>query len=454
MQNILYVATYDLGHQPQFGAELLGAATSGRVTVVDAEKIPRDEVVKAIRETDVLILSAPMYTGASVARDLLTACAWDLANTQTIVVGLYAEVLRDALTTAPVSGLDMSRIVFSDTLDAPATLHLIETGEPSLAKRTARRRYLIERRDLIPLDSYRSVNYRGVKRPSGYLETTVGCRHRCRHCPIVPIFDGRIAINDSQAVVQDAKAQVTSGATHLSFGDPDFLNAPRHTLSILTEIHRHAPEVTFDFTTKISEIVANPGIWQELSHQGLIFVISAVESLSPLVLDRLDKQHLPSDVIRARDLLFGADIGLHPTFCPFTPWSKTSDLVDIASFVASSHLSDVVEPVQLSIELLTPPNSLLLKDREFFGPYDPGRMGFPPLYSDNALPGLQQRLARIAAQGAERAEDYSRTLASQIEVIQQVSGKPVPIEELTTPAPDPATVSEPWFCCAAPLTGS
>ncbi len=451
MHNIIYVATYDLGHQPQFGAELLGIDTEGQVSVVDAQKVEREEVITKIHSASAVILSAPMYTGASIARDLLTECAIDLQTKKTVVVGLYAMVLKDALLSAPIPGLDIDGIVFSETLDASGALELLETGEVLTRKRAAKRPYLIQRRDLVPLASYRTVSYQGQDKTSGYLETTVGCRHRCRHCPVVPIWDGRIAINDAPAVLQDAKNQIAAGAAHLSFGDPDFLNAPRHTLGILKEIHRHDPTVTFDFTTKISEIVAHPDIWGELYEQGLIFVISAVESLNPRVLERLDKQHNASDVAAARDFLFGAHIGLHPTFCPFTPWSEPEDLVDIASFVVSSRLTNVVEPVQLSIELLTPPNSLLLKDREFFGPYDAQRMGFPPIYADDNLSTLQQVLSEVAAKGATANEDYSRTIASQIEHIENISGRSVPFFDISAPVPDPATVSEPWFCCAAPL---
>jgi len=41
---------------------------------------------------------------------------------------------------------------------------------------------------------------------------------------------------------------VAAGATHITFGDPDFLNGPGHALKVVRAAHAEFPRLTFDFT--------------------------------------------------------------------------------------------------------------------------------------------------------------------------------------------------------------
>jgi hypothetical protein len=34
----------------------------------------------------------------------------------------------------------------------------------------------------------------GTSRVVGYTEASRGCKHRCRHCPIVPVYGGRFFV--------------------------------------------------------------------------------------------------------------------------------------------------------------------------------------------------------------------------------------------------------------------
>ena len=60
----------------------------------------------------------------------------------------------------------------------------------------------------------------------GFAETTRGCKHVCRHCPVVPVYGGKFRAIPQDVVMQDIRQQVAAGAQHISFGDPDFLNGP------------------------------------------------------------------------------------------------------------------------------------------------------------------------------------------------------------------------------------
>src|SRR5260221_638804 len=76
-------------------------------------------------------------------------------------------------------------------------------------------------------------------------------------------------------VVEDALRQVAAGARHIPFGDPDFLNAPKHALAVARGLHAAAPAVSFDFTAKVTHLLAHAELLPELAGLGCVFVISA-----------------------------------------------------------------------------------------------------------------------------------------------------------------------------------
>lgn len=440
----LYVSTYELGHQPQFGAQLAAELSEGYLRVLDMSKIAFGAALDAIIEADQVVLSAPMLTGALIAKDLLVALADEPPKDILIVVGLYANVLRESLSNPP-------KALWLDRASATDIAAILAPSASTPARSaTSRRAYRVDRSVLVPLDSYRSVNIEGTDRVTGYLETSVGCRHRCLHCPVAATWNGRIAINDAEAVIADGLAQIEAGAQHISFGDPDFLNAPRHSLKVLHALAHKAPWVTFDITTKISEILRHQDLLPQLSSDHVNFVISAVESLNDNVLAHLDKGHTAAEVALARDLLYRHGIGMHPTFVPFNPWAELTDLVDIVDFVIDSDAIEVVEPIQYSIELLTPTNSLLPINGDDFGPYDATVLGYSVRYRDDRLPQLRDRLYQIASDAGDAS--FGATFAKIADAVYEANG--ICAREDRTPrmvAPSPAVMSEPWFCCAAPV---
>src|SRR6185369_14536029 len=108
---------------------------------------------------------------------------------------------------------------------------------PAPAPTLARLDFAVPSRDALP-------RYAGIDRGdgrvelAGYVEASRGCLHRCRHCPIPALYDGRFFVVPEALVLADARRQVDAGATHLTFGDPDFLNGPRHSLSVARALHR------------------------------------------------------------------------------------------------------------------------------------------------------------------------------------------------------------------------
>src|SRR6185295_3165916 len=144
------------------------------------------------------------------------------------------------------------------------------------------------RAQLPALQTYVKIERGGRQDPAGYVEASRGCLHLCRHCPIPPVYGGRFFVVPRDIVLADIRNQVAAGATHITFGDPDFLNGPRHSVAILQQARAEFPALTFDFTAKIEHLLQQRALLPELARLGCLFVVSAVESIDDRILTILD----------------------------------------------------------------------------------------------------------------------------------------------------------------------
>ena len=85
----------------------------------------------------------------------------------------------------------------------------------------------------------------GRARTVGYTEASRGCKHLCRHCPIVPVYGGVFRVVDREVVLADIRQQVSAGAQHITFGDPDFFNGTGHAIPIV-EAGPRLPDFKFE----------------------------------------------------------------------------------------------------------------------------------------------------------------------------------------------------------------
>jgi hypothetical protein len=299
------------------------------------------------------------------------------------------------------------------------------------------------------LDRYARLVRDGRDHVAGYTESSRGCLHLCRHCPIPPVYGGRFFVVDAATVLDDIAAQVERGAAHITFGDPDFFNGPRHGMAIARELHRRWPALTFDVTIKISHLIEYRGYLAELATLGCAFVVSAVEALDDGVLARLAKNHTREDFEHALALTRTAGLVMRPTFVPFTPWTTLDQIADLVDFVAHEELIDCVDPVQLSIRLLVPPGSLLLgpDTRGDFGELDPAALSYTWTHRDPRVDQLQQQIAAIAADAADRKLAGDAVFAQIRAVVHTACGRTVPIAPpARPPGPPSPRLSEAWFC--------
>src|SRR5262249_257900 len=146
------------------------------------------------------------------------------------------------------------------------------------------------------LSRYARAVVDGAERLAGYVEASRGCLHRCRHCPIPPVYDGRFFVTPVDDVMAEVAAQLAPGARHVTFGGADFLNGPGHARAVARAMGERFAGVSWDVTAKIEHLLRHDGLLGELAAGGCVFVVSAVESLCDRVLAILDKGHTRADV--------------------------------------------------------------------------------------------------------------------------------------------------------------
>ncbi len=444
---ILLVSTYELGHQPSGIAVPKAFLERGglRPATLDLAVEPFDEL--RVRRARLVLFSVPMHTALRLA--LRAAERVREVNPSAAVAfhGLYAPLhealLRGAGAVAVLGGECEEDLV--------ALAWALERGEavPTTVVPIHRQHHPVPSRAGLPgPDRYaRLVDEAGRERLAGHAEATRGCKHLCRHCPIPSLYRGRFFAVPVEVVLDDVAQQVARGVTHVTFGDPDFLNGPRHAVAVASALHDRFPEVTFDFTAKIEHLVRHAPLLPALRAAGALFVVSAVESLSDAVLDVLAKGHRRADVARAFAACRAAGLALRPSLVPFTPWSTLDDYLDLLDTIAREGWLATLDPVQLSIRLLVPPGSLLLETGRFVSDgFDPAALSHRWRHPDERMDRLQEKVAwtveRAAVERRPDAETFERVRSLAL----AAAGRPHAHVVGADTGKRAPRLTESWFC--------
>src|SRR5687768_8506081 len=354
---VLLIACYEMGHQPLAVASpaaflqqagYLPATMDLSVEPFDPEKVARARLVA---------ISVPMHTALRLGVRVAARVRTVNPGAHICLYGLYATLNADYLLSHGVDSV----------VGAEAEPHLVALADrlsgagAAPSPPTARMPFVTPSRAALPsLKTYAQLEHDGRRQLVAYVESSRGCKHLCRHCPIPPVYGGRFVVVPREVVLADVRQQVAAGATHVSFGDPDFLNGPGHALAIARALHDEFPAVTFDFTAKVEHLLRQRARLPELAALGCLFIVTAAESLDDEVLRHLDKGHTRADIEQALALTRAAGIALRPTWVAFTPWTTLHGYRAWLDFIAAHGLVDAVDPVQYSVRLLVPPGSLLI----------------------------------------------------------------------------------------------
>ena len=208
--------------------------------------------------------------------------------------------------------------------------------------------------------------------------------------------------------------------------------------------------MTYDSTIKVEHIIKYEKYFKELSPLNMIFVISAFETTNDEVLTILEKNHSSVDLANAIEISQTNNIDIRPTWMPFSPWTNQNDLIDIIKLIENYKLRETVDPIQLTIKLLIPKNSLILQRSEIKGylkDYDKNSLSYMWDYKDEEVNKLQVSLFNYLLDTPD-LDEHSQYLG-MVKIIENMTQSNL-ISDLNYSYKNVPKLSETWFCCAEP----
>lgn len=462
---ILLLACYELGHQPLSLAWPVAALEEAgfSVTPIDlaVEEFPKEIVL----QSSLVAIATPMHTAMRIGVSAAQRVRELNPQAHICFYGLYAHLNSEYLFQKfwkDQNFLPLADSIISGEYEVPL-VQLVEAlrkdGELTQIAGLSTPRFqgqpyleripfsVPNRQSLRSLNNYNHYINGGDPIQAGYAETSRGCLHTCNHCPVVPVYDGRFFVVPAEVVLADIRQQVNSGAAHISFGDPDFLNGPGHVLKIVSTMKKEFPQLTFDFTTRVEHLIKYHSLLPELRSCGASFVISAFESTSNLVLKQLDKGHSVEDMEKALRILKESGLPVRPTWVPFTPWTTLEDYLNMLEWIDDHRLIPNIPMVQYSIRLLIPPKSKLLPgvwNSDWLGPLEAENYIYSWAHPDSRMDELYDRLATLAHRGDYEPKEAFYMVAREA---YKIAKRPIFDFHLGDIGNQEAPrLSEHWFC--------
>lgn len=448
-RRVTLVATYELGHQP-FGLASPAAWLREAGLDVTCVDLSREPFHPEAFDTDLVAFHLPMHTATRLALPVVRRVRALFPTVPLCCYGLYAPLNESML-----RGLGVAHVLGGEFEDA-----LLEVASGGAGREDGggedravpRLRFRVPDRTGLPtLDRYASLELpTGRRRVVGYTEASRGCKHRCRHCPVVPVYQGQFRVVPRDVVLADVRSQVAAGARHITFGDADFFNGIGHAVALVEAFAEEFPGVSYDVTIKVEHLRRYDDRLAVLRDTGCLFVVSAVESVDDEVLDRLDKGHTRADFEQVVERCRRHELTLVPTFIPFTPWTTPAGYQDLLGAIDALELVEQVAPIQLTLRLLIPRGSLVLeldpgRLGAEVGPFDERRLVHPWRHADRRVDQLQEVVAAVVGRGLTRSRSAVFDELSAL-VAEQVGGT---ADRRPSGARNRAAVpflNEPWYC--------
>ena len=449
--NVVLITTYELGRQSFGVASAAAWLERAGATVTIQDLAVSDFDPGPIQDAQMVGFYVPMHTATRLAEQVITGVHEINEDATICVFGLYAPINEQHL-----RGLGADFVLGGEVETELVSIYNRENRQARPTISLRRQSFITPDRSGMPaLDKYAKLQVTPeVTRIVGYTEASRGCKHLCRHCPVVPVYNGTFVVVQPDVVLDDIRNQVRAGAQHITFGDPDFFNGPRHALRVVQRMHAEFPDLTYDVTIKVEHLRKHSHLLSELASTGCVLVTTAVESFNDDILERFDKQHTSDDLETVIGALSNAGIALNPTFVTFTPWTTLEGYVEFLSTLADLGLVNNMSAVQYAIRLLIPAGSKLLElpeVQDLVGQFDDRELVHPWRHPDPAVDILFDRVVSIVQDG--QARDLS-----QVGIFNEVwaaATAAVGIESAAPTVPhtddvaDPATIpylTEPWYC--------
>ena len=149
----------------------------------------------------------PMHTATRLALPVIERVKQLNPSARLVCYGLYAPINADLLRGL---GSKWSGGEFESSL-----VNLAD-GEPAPAISLERQMFITPDRTGLPrLARYAKLRQNGDAKLVAYTEASRGCKHLCRHCPVMPVYQGHFRIVGREVVSEDIRQQVAAGAQHM-----------------------------------------------------------------------------------------------------------------------------------------------------------------------------------------------------------------------------------------------
>lgn len=463
MINILLISTYEMGRQP-FGLASPAAwlrQTGAEVRCLDLSINSLD--TQAVQTADLVAFYVPMHMGTRMAVPVIEQVRRINPQAHLCCYGLYAPVNE-----AYLRGLGVDTVLGGEF--EMGLVHLVRrlaksangkkdstparNGQAEPVISLGRQDFLVPDRSTLPdLSRYAHLMVNPNQHQYvGYTEASRGCKHVCRHCPVVPVYNGRFRIVQRDVVLADIRQQVEAGAQHITFGDPDFFNGPGHTIPLVEALHHEFPTLTYDVTIKVEHLLKYADHLPTLKETGCLFITSAVESFDDCILRIFDKHHTRADFETALQKCRDIGLLLAPTFVAFTPWTTLEGYRHFLAELVRLELVDEVSPIQCAIRLLIPPGSRLLELPEAASlteGLDETKLSHIWRNADPRVDALQTDLEYLvqscAAQNIPQREVFKQIWERTHQDAGDVAGQ-IPFPNLPPASRFIPYLTEPWYC--------
>ncbi len=452
---VVLISPYELGRQP-FGLAHPAAWLAREGCTVHCLDLSLQKLDAAvIADAELVAIYVGMHTATRIATQAIPRIRAMAPQARLCVYGLYAPMNADFLRALGVDA------IFGGEFEPglKSLVQRIRAGDGRIQSEPVVNLSKIEfllpdRAGLPPLGRYAHIRVPGAgNRMVGFVDASRGCKHLCRHCPVVPVYEGRFRIVPADMVMADTRQQIAAGAQHISFGDPDFFNGPTHALRIVRALHTEFPQITYDITIKIQHLIEHAELIPVLKETGCLFITSAAESVDDRILEYLAKNHTSHDFNNVVALVRAAGIAFAPTFVPFTPWTTLQGYLDLLRRLVELRLVESVPAIQLAIRLLVPEGSYLLElpgFREKLGSFDARILSYSWKSPDERVDALQREIQAVVAEG-ERLGLARMELFTRIwHIAHDASGEITPDLPAGGLGQEIPHMSEPWYCCAEP----